>query len=363
LGGGPWWHPTVGLHMNIVYGVSGEGLGHVFEAIEMIELLRREGHTVKVFTFGDRACCHLDAFHPTRIEGLSLHVNSQELSLVLSVVNNLRCIPFYLKNWRRLINELRAFEPDVFVTSYEPFTTIASHWLHKPLISMDNQNELLYIKKPREAPLLHFKLAQWLTRIFTYRASYYLVKSQTKIDTGKDNVYFVSPYIQNEIRSLSPTTGEHVLVYLTKPNRNLIKLLKLIPERFIVYCNNQTGNDTNITYRASGPSYLPDLNGCKAIIGTTGFSLINDAIYLRKPYFGVPIRKQFEQVHNAYFLRESGIGEFSLNVTKDQLEHFLSNLTVYQNRFLGFQMKSDEQKETLHKILEDIEALQSSSKK
>jgi uncharacterized protein (TIGR00661 family) len=108
---------------------------------------------------------------------------------------------------------------------------------------------------------------------------------------------------------------------------------------------------------------LPDLNGCKAIIGTTGFSLINDAIYLRKPYFGVPIRKQFEQVHNAYFLRESGIGEFSLNVTKDQLEHFLSNLTVYQNRFLGFQMKSDEQKETLHKILEDIEALQSSSKK
>jgi len=349
--------------MNIVYGVSGEGLGHVFEAIEMIEILRREGHTVKVFTFGDRACRHLAAFHPTRIAGFSLHVNSQELSLVLSVVRNLGCIPFYLKNWQRLINELRAFKPDVFVTSYEPFTTIASHRLHKPLISMDNQNELLYIKKPREAPLLDFKLAQWLTRIFTYRASYYLVKSQVKLNPRKTNVYFVSPHIQNEIRSLSPTTGEYVMVYLTKPNRKLIEILKLIPEKFIVYCNNKTGDDTNITYRASGPSYLPDLNKCKAIIGTTGFSLINDAIYLKKPYFGVPIRKQFEQVHNAYFLRESGVGEFSLNVTKDELEHFLSSLTIYQERFLEHQISSDEQKETLLKILDDIEKVQSFSKK
>src|SRR6516165_5672013 len=130
--------------MNIVYGVSGEGLGHVFEAIEIVEILRREGHTVKVFTFGDRACNQLALYHPTRIAGLSLHVNSQGFSFSLSAVNNLQCLPFYLKNWRRLRDEIRAFNPDVFVTSYEPFTTIVSHWLHKPLISMDNQNELLY---------------------------------------------------------------------------------------------------------------------------------------------------------------------------------------------------------------------------
>jgi len=31
--------------MNIVYGVSGEGLGHVFEAIEITARLRQEGTT------------------------------------------------------------------------------------------------------------------------------------------------------------------------------------------------------------------------------------------------------------------------------------------------------------------------------
>lgn len=343
--------------MNIVYGVSGEGLGHVFEAIEIIEILRHEGHNVKVLTFGDRACDRLAVFHPTRIEGLSIHVTSKGFSIRASVVNNLRCIPFYLKNWRRLRDELDAFKPDVFVTSYEPFTTIASHWLRKPLVSMDNQNELLYIKRPEEVSLLHFKLAQWLTQIFTYQASYYIVKSQKKIETRRKNVYFVAPHIQNEIRGLSPTTGDHILVYLTKPNRDLIDVLKLIPEKFVVYCNNQRRNDENIIYRTSGPSYLPDLSKCKAIIGTTGFSLINDAIYLRKPYFGVPIKKQFEQIHNAYFLRESGMGEFSLNATKDELELFLANLMIYQNRLSRWQAHPGEQKETLLKILEDIKAL------
>jgi uncharacterized protein (TIGR00661 family) len=282
--------------MNIVYGVSGEGLGHAFEAIEIIEILRREAHSVKVFTFGDRASNRLAVFHPTRIEGLSLHVNSRGFSLARSVVNNWRCIPFYLRNWQRLRDELRTFHPDVFITSYEPFTTIVSHWMHKSLISMDNQNELLYIKKPRGSPTIHFKLAQWLTRIFTYRASYYIVKSRTKIETGKKNVYFVSSHIQNEIRSLSPTTGEHILVYLTKPNQNLIKILKLIPE---------------------------------------------------------------EQVYNAYFLRESGLGEFSLNVTKYELEQFLSNLAIYQNRFAQYQINPDEQKEILLMILENIKNIQS----
>ena len=55
--------------MKIVYGVSGEGLGHVFEAIEMVTRLKREGHSVKVLTFGDRAMHALAAFSPTRIEG------------------------------------------------------------------------------------------------------------------------------------------------------------------------------------------------------------------------------------------------------------------------------------------------------
>jgi uncharacterized protein (TIGR00661 family) len=108
-----------------------------------------------------------------------------------------------------------------------------------------------------------------------------------------------------------------VLVYLTKPNPNLIEVLKSVNETFVVYCSNRVGEDQNIIHRAQGPGYLGDLGGCKAIVGTTGFSLIADSIYLKKPYYGVPLKKQFEQTYNAHFLGSSGLGEFSETVSKE----------------------------------------------
>ena len=133
--------------MNIVYGVSGEGLGHVFEAKEIINRLRQEGHTVKVLTYGDRAFSSLGEFGPTRIEGIHLYFNARGMSLVETARRNLRCIPFYLRNWGRLRRELLEFGPDAFLTAYEPFTMVASHLMGKPLISMDNQNELVQTTK------------------------------------------------------------------------------------------------------------------------------------------------------------------------------------------------------------------------
>jgi uncharacterized protein (TIGR00661 family) len=341
--------------MNIVYGVSGEGLGHSFEAIEMIRLLHEHGHTVKILTFGDRACDCLKQFAPKRIAGFSLYVNARGLSFLSIIFKNMCCFSFYLKNWRLLRDELRRFDPDIFITSYEPFTTLASHLLRKPLISIGNQNELLHIEKPRGVSLIEFKLAQWVTRVFTYHASHYIIKTLRKVETPHHNVYFVSPHVQDEIRRLSPTNGDHILVYLTQPNTRLINLFKSMPEKFIVYCNNKVGTEQNITYRASGPGYLLDLSGCRAIIGTTGFALIHDSIYLKKPFFGVPINRQFEQIYNASFLKESGLGEFSLNVTKKDLENFLANLELYRHRLARYQLDYGEYGEKLLMLLHETE--------
>ena len=68
--------------MNIVYGVSGEGLGHVFEAVEVATRLKGEGHNVRVLTYGERACALLRDFNPTRIAGINLHFNREGMSLV-----------------------------------------------------------------------------------------------------------------------------------------------------------------------------------------------------------------------------------------------------------------------------------------
>jgi uncharacterized protein (TIGR00661 family) len=337
--------------MNIVYGVSGEGLGHVFEAIEIATLLREDGHAVKILTFGDRACGSLEAFRPTRIEGVHLCFDAGGLSLWRTLRGNFGCFPFYARHGRRLLRELADFQPDVFLTAFEPFTTFAAHRLRRPLISMDNQNELCHMSRPRGADAFAFHLARGVTRLVTRGAAEYIVKSFDRSPRGGERVHVVAPIIQRGIRRLRPTAGPHVFVYLTKPNSALIEVLHSLPEAFVVYGQRRAGEDRNIIYRSQGPDYLRDLASCKAIVGTTGFSLIADSIYLKKPYFGVPLKGQFEQQHNALFLRNSGLGESAGNPSREGLERFLGRLPVYRQRLEEYDLDAGEQEETLRALL------------
>jgi uncharacterized protein (TIGR00661 family) len=163
--------------MKIVYGVSGEGLGHVFEAIEIIELLERDGHQVRVMTFGDRALECLGQYEPMQIEGIHLVVDEQGLSLPKTYVRNKPFFAFFDRHTGRLLRELDEFEPDVFISGYEPFTTLAANWLRKPLICMDNQNELRLLPRPKGASLSAFYLVCLANRIVTFGATYCIVKS------------------------------------------------------------------------------------------------------------------------------------------------------------------------------------------
>jgi uncharacterized protein (TIGR00661 family) len=337
--------------MNIVYGVSGEGLGHVFEAIEITRRLREEGHAVKLLTYGERACAALGPLGARPIEGIHLMFDSRGMSLRRTLARNLGIFPYYLRHGAGLLRELREFRPDAFLTAYEPFTMVAAHLLGRPLVSMDNQNELLYIKAPPGGAGASFYLANLATRACTFGAAHYVVKSFTRHYSDNHRVHFVAPIIQREIRALRPVEGGHVLVYLTKENPGLIAVLKSMRESFVVYCLNRTGEDGNISYRRQGETYVRDLESCRAIIATTGFSLIADSLYLKKPYFGVPLRGQFEQTHNAHFLSESGLGECAEVPDRAMLEGFLARRHEYRARLQAYNLDPTEQEETVVRIL------------
>ena len=342
--------------MNIVYGVSGEGLGHVYEAIQVITRLNREGHSVKVLTYGGRACRSLADFKPTRIEGIYLYFDDKGMSLGQTVFKNLSIFPFFFRNWRRLRGEIEAFKPDAFITAYEPYSMVMSHVLRRPLISMDNQNEILHAKAPPGTPLPALWLVKLATRVCTFGARFYVIKSLTKSCRDGARTRFVSPMIQDEIRAVRPTRGDHVLVYLTKPNPALLEVLKSIDETFIVYCGHPAGREGNLVFRPQGQNYVRDLGSCKAIIATTGFSLIADAIFLGKPYYGAPLRRQFEQTYNAHWLRQLGIGEFSETITKADLEQFMASLDTFRTCLERLHLDPSEQEATLLSLLKDIEA-------
>jgi len=53
-----------------------------------------------------------------------------------------------------------------------------------------------------------------------------------------------------------------------------------------------------------------------------GFSLISEKLYLGKPYLAWPVKRQFEQVFNAYYIGETRYGAYWDDLNKERVESF-----------------------------------------
>ena len=165
--------------------------------------------------------------------------------------------------------------------------------------------------------------------LFCRKADFYIITSFTPAKITKKNSVIVPPIIRKEIKSLNPRYKNKILVYLTKKNNSIIKQLKKVNEQFVVYGLNKNLVQKNLQFKTK-QTFLSDLKDCKAIIATAGFTLMSEALYLKKPYLALPLRGQFEQMLNALFLKQAGFGEFSENLKATEIESFLQNLENYK---------------------------------
>ncbi len=111
----------------------------------------------------------------------------------------------------------------------------------------------------------------------------------------------------------------------------LIELLKEFDDKFIIYGFYKEGVEGNLSFRNfNEEDFFDVLASSRAVITNGGFNVISEAIYLNKPVFSIPVKKQFEQILNAIHLERLGYGEFHEDPDKGDLEKFLLNLDVYK---------------------------------
>jgi uncharacterized protein (TIGR00661 family) len=127
--------------------------------------------------------------------------------------------------------------------------------------------------------------------------------------------------------------------------------LKKIDETFIIYGFNKELVDENLIFkRFNEDDFYHDIASAKAVITNGGFTVLSEALYLKKPIFSLPIRYQFEQVMNGQFVEQLGAGVYKMDICQKDLEDFLQNLNFYKKNLKSYD--SGDQKETL-KIIED----------
>jgi uncharacterized protein (TIGR00661 family) len=323
---------------NILYGVNGEGSGHSTRAKEMIKHLQSQGHSVHVASF-DRGLRNLKSeFDVTEIYGLRLAYVRNRVRYRKTIFGNLLKAPRAAKSIKQLTRLAEEWEIDLVVTDFEPLTCHVAHRAGLPVISIDNQHLLTRaeISYPRECRK-DAAAAKLVTRFMTHGCDAYLVISFFEAPLRRRDTFLFPPILRQEVLQARASSGDYVLVYVTSPSAELTELLKRIRQRFVCYGFEGEGEEGNLVFRKpSLDGFLTDLAGCKAVLANSGFSLISEALHLRKPYLAWPLKRQFEQVFNAYYIHKMGYGAYWDDLNKERIESFLFNLDEYRENLRSY---------------------------
>jgi len=323
---------------NILYGVNGEGSGHSTRAKEIITHLEQQGHRVHVVSF-DRGLRNLKSdFEVKEIYGLRLAYVRNQVRYRKTIVGNLLKAPRAGKSIKQLTKMAEQWGVDLVITDFEPLSCRVAHHLHLPLVSIDNQHLLTRaeISYPRECRN-DAAAAKLVTRVMTHGCDAYLVISFFDAPLRRKDTFLFPPILRQEVLQARSTTGDYVLVYVTAPSAELMELLGRVRQRFVCYGFNREGQQDNLLFRRpSLEGFLADLTGCKAVLANSGFSLISEALHLRKPYLAWPLKRQFEQVFNAYYIQKMGYGAYWGDLNKERIEAFLFNVEEYRENLAGY---------------------------
>lgn len=319
---------------NILYGVNGEGSGHSTRSKEIIAHLEKNGHRVHVVSF-DRGLRNLrESFDVSEIFGLRLTYVNNRVRYRRTLARNLFTAPKAAKSIHRLMKLAEEWKIELVITDFEPLSCRVGHRRDLPVICIDNQHCLTnaVISYPRRYRR-EAAATKLVTRLMTPRADAYLVTSFFTAPSRRAHTFIFPPIVRQEVLDSRPTEGEDVLVYVTSPAPDLVKLLTQVRCRFIAYGFGREGREGNIVFKKPDmDGFLQHLAACRAVVANAGFSLLSEAFYLGKPYLAVPVQHQFEQIFNAYYVDKMGYGTYWDELNKERVESFLFNLPQYQEK-------------------------------
>ena len=340
--------------MTILYGVPGEGLGHATRSKVVISWLLEQGHDVRVVS-SSRAFTLLDRAFPGRVlEIRGFHLAYKELTVSRSrtVSLTLRTAPEALQtNFRQYRALLRGFRPEVVISDFESFSYFFAKLLRVPVISIDNMQIIsrahLDVTVP-PAQRAHYDLARHLVRAKLPRARHYLITTFFELPLRlryAEHTTLVPSIVRPEIQAATPARGSYVLVYQSATTQgDLVEILQQLPgQEFRVYGFNKDEAHGNVLLRPfSETGFMAELAGCRAVLTNGGFSLISEAVYLRKPVGAVPIPAQFEQWLNAAEIEKRGYGRHFEALTAANVAAFLAGLPGFEAALAGYAQRGNE---------------------
>jgi uncharacterized protein (TIGR00661 family) len=340
--------------MKILYGVVGEGMGHAMRSRVVLSRLVEQGHEVEIMASGratDYLAKRFDGVN--RIHGLHMIYDENRVrkgkTLWSNVLAGALGIPKNIAAYFALIDD---FRPEVVISDFESWTYLYAKAQRLPIFSIDNMQIINRCELPDEVTRGHetdFQIAKAFVKGKLPFCDHYLVTTFFRPRIRKPETTLVPPILRPEILAAPVSHGEHLLVYQTaEGNEALVETLKRtgLPCRMYGMKRDLTEDlvDGPLTYRPfSEAGFIADLASARGVIAGGGFTLMGEAVYLRKPMLSVPMGAHFEQLLNARYLEHEGFGQMALSLEDPAVVHgFVAQLPRFEEALSGYSQRGNE---------------------
>ena len=329
--------------MRILYGVTGEGMGHAMRSRVVLEHLIAEGHEVEIVS-SNRAADYLRKRFgsTTKIHGFHMVLEENRIqrgnTLWSNVLSGVTGVP---KNIAAYFDLIDRFEPEVVISDFESWSYLYGINHRIPTISIDNMqiiNRCTHPDEVLEGERANFHLTKAFVKGKLPFCSHYLITTFFHPEIRKKSTSLHPPILRPEILTATVTQGEHLLVYQTaEGNDELEDILESTGIESRVYGMRRNiqeevreGNLRHMPF--SEDEFIRDLASCRAVIAGAGFTLMGEAVYLHKPMLAIPLGGQFEQVMNARYLEHEGYGQCARDLHDAQtITDFLASTERFRN--------------------------------
>jgi uncharacterized protein (TIGR00661 family) len=351
--------------MRILYGVTGEGMGHATRSKVILEHLIQK-HQVEVIVSG-RAHGFLTRSFPElrvhEVEGLNMVYEDNRVKKSKTAWKLLRKITRIADNWDTLNGLAEGFMPQLVVSDFESLAYYFAKGRDLPVLSIDNMQILnrceLEIAIPDDERN-SFRTARAVVKAKLPGCDHYLITTFFYPPIRKKRTSLYPPILRPQILEAraGASRGEHVLVYQTSDTfRDLVPTLQRLPGRFLVYGLKRDAELGNVTLKDfSEAGFVHDLATCRAVLAGGGFSLMGEAVYLGKPMLSVPLKGQFEQTANALYLEKLGYGEYHRELSAKGIARFLEREPEYSKNLTGYRQDGNRMiLQSLDRLIEEIQ--------
>jgi len=314
--------------MRILYGVVGEGMGHAIRSRVVLEHLFARGHQVEIMAssraadflrrqFGERAWVH-------RIHGMHIDYRENRVRRGSTLWTNLLqgglALPRQLAAYFELLAE---FHPDLVISDFDSFTYLYARLSRLPIISIDNMQVINRCSLDPDAIAAQqgeFLLTRAFVKSKLPFCEHYYISSFFEAPVRKPRTTLVPPILRPEVLARAPSRGDHWLIYQTAEGYDaLLDTLRSLGVECRIYGMRrglaEEVVEGNLRFRPfSEHAFVDDLASSRAVIAGGGFTLLGEAVYLRKPVLAVPVQGQFEQFLNARYIEKLGYGRCAENL-------------------------------------------------